>query len=164
MVLTERLELLPLTVAQLELCARDMAALTREMDCVYKGQAVSGFFRDFIDGQVVKAKNDEENYIFHSIWFIIRVEDRAVVGSAGFKGAPVNGEVEIGYGLGADFEGSGYMAEAVQGICGWAGQNGISCVTARTENGNAKSENVLARCGFAVFGQDDLNKNWRKDT
>ena len=48
--------------------------------------------------------------MWHSFFFIIRREDRVVVGSADFKDVPnKDGEVEIGYGLGKEYEHNGYM-------------------------------------------------------
>ncbi len=56
--------------------------------------------------------------LWHTFWFLIRKTDRIVVGSVVFK--DVSGtkqEVEIGYGLGKEFEHNGYMTEAVQAMC-----------------------------------------------
>jgi RimJ/RimL family protein N-acetyltransferase len=45
--------------------------------------------------------NNPENYVYHSFWFIIRKEDKTVVGSMDFKNIPNKlKEIEIGYGLG----------------------------------------------------------------
>ncbi|MEY8298927.1 MAG: GNAT family N-acetyltransferase [Emergencia timonensis] len=49
---------------------------------------------------------------------MVRKSDRVVIGSADFKDIPNEAqEVEIGYGLGKDFEHNGYMTEAVQAMC-----------------------------------------------
>ncbi len=73
-----------------------------------------------------------------------------------------NREVEIGYGLNPEFEGEGYITEAVQTLCEWAlAQNEISHVIAETEN-NPKSENILKRAGFLAYQQNDTAVRWRR--
>jgi len=159
---TSRLHLIPLTAHQLTLWTEDISRLEKELNCTYSAEPIEGIFLEIVKGQATKAKDDEANYLFHSFWFIIRKSDRVVVGSAGFKNIPnENDEVEIGYGLGKDFEGNGYMTEAVYAMCSWAkAQDYISYVIAETEAGNPKSENVLKRCGFTLYMQD-TNSWWK---
>jgi RimJ/RimL family protein N-acetyltransferase len=159
---TDPLELVPLTARQLGLWLEDLGALEGELNCSYAAEPVEGFFREIVRGQMVEAENDPDNYLYHTFWLIIRKDDRVVVGSCGFKDVPnENGEVEIGYGLGAEFEGVGYMTEAVGALCEWGlRQENVDCVIAETEKGNLKSENVLRRAGFVLFGQND-NNWWR---
>jgi len=60
-----------------------------------------------------------------------------------------NGEVEIGYGLGKEFEHNGYMTEAVKAMCEWAlKQNCVINVIAETELEGLASQKILERCGF----------------
>jgi RimJ/RimL family protein N-acetyltransferase len=154
---TERLELMPLTARHLKLWLSDTQALENELNCKYRGEPVEGFFRDIVTGQLEKTQNDAENYLFHSFWFIIRKTDRVVVGSCDFKDVPdKNHEAEIGYGLGKEFEGNGYMTEAIRVFCEWAlAQSNINHVIAETEKDNPKSENVLKRIGFEVYTETD---------
>ena len=150
---TERLELIPLSARQLRLWLEDVKVLENELSCRYCAESLNGFFGDIVKGQLVKTDNDPSNYLYHSFWFIIRKTDRIVVGSCDFKDVPNEEcEVEIGYGLGEDFEGSGYMTEAIKALCEWAlAQKDIKNVIAETENDNQKSENVLKRTGFSPF-------------
>ena len=159
---TQRLELIPLTARQLKLWLKDIKALENELDCIYRAEPLEGFFSDIVNGQLVKTENDSSNYLYHSFWFIIRKNDRVVVGSCDFKDIPnENSEVEIGYGLGKEFKGAGYMTEAIEALCKWAfTQNEIKHVIAETENDNPKSENVLKRVGFVIYKQE--KSNWWK--
>lgn len=152
---TERLELVPLTARQLNLWLEEVKTLEDELNCAYRAEPLTGLFYDIVSGQLAKTENDADNYMYHSFWFIIRKTDRAVVGLCDFKNmSDENNEVEIGYGLGKDFEGEGYMTEAVKVFCNWAlAQKGICRIIAETEKGNKKSENVLKRVGFKVYKQ-----------
>ncbi len=147
---TERLELIPLTLNQLKLWIEDIPTLEKELDCSYKGELIEGFFLEILKGQYEIALKDPDNYLWHSFFFLVRKEDRVVVGSADFKDIPnENGEVEIGYGLGKEFEHNGYMTEAAKAMCEWAlKQNGVKSVIAETELENFASQNILERCGF----------------
>ena len=58
-------------------------------------------------------------------------------------------EVEIGYGLGKEFEHNGYMTEAVQAMCKWAlKQENVSHIIAETDIDGFASQRILQRCGF----------------
>ena len=159
---TERLQIIPLTTRQLDLWTDDIRSLEEELNCTYAGQPIEGFFYDIVKKITGIAKSDEDNYLFHTFWFIIRKLDRITVGSASFKGLPnANSEVGIGYGLGKAYEGNGYMTETVKAMCQWAKEHdNISYIIAETEDGNMKSEKVLKRCGF-VFYKKEKNTWWR---
>jgi RimJ/RimL family protein N-acetyltransferase len=159
---TERLCLIPLTAGQLRLWLEDVQTLENELNCTYRAEPLEGLFKNIVSGQLDKTGNDADNYLFHSFWFIIRKTDRVVVGSCDFKDVPnENGEVEIGYGLGKEYEGAGYMTEAIKAFCEWAmARKEISQVVAETETNNPKSENVLKRAGFTLYEQND-SKWWR---
>ncbi|EPY2304461.1 GNAT family N-acetyltransferase [Clostridium sporogenes] len=147
---TERLELIPLTLNQLKLWIEDIYQLEKELDCSYKAESMEGFFLEVVKGQYEITQRDPNNYLWHSFFFLVRKEDRVVVGSADFKDIPnENGEVEIGYGLGKEFEHNGYMTEAVKSMCGWAlKQNGVTSVIAETDLEGLASQKILKRCGF----------------
>jgi len=129
---TERLELIPLTLNQLKLWIEDISQLEKELDCFYKAESMEGFFLEVVKGQYEITQKDPNNYLWHSFFFLVR-----------------NGEVEIGYGLGKEFEHNGYMTEAVKAMCGWAlKQNGVISVIAETDLEGLASQKILKRCGF----------------
>lgn len=155
---TERLELVPLTALQLQKWLNHPEELERQFMCTYRAEPLTGIFRTIVESQLSATKADlDRNYMWHSFWFLIRRYDRVVVGLADFKDVPdENGETELGYGLGADFCGSGYMTEAAQAMCFWAlSQPGVQHITAETELSNTASQNVLLRCGFHEISRDE---------
>ena len=90
---------------------------------------------------------------------ISRLADGSAIGGVGFKGQPVLGSVEIGYGLAPSARGHGYAAEAVLAVLTIAADHGLSRVTAETTADNIASQRTLLRAGFhrtAADGDDHL--------
>ena len=153
---TERLELVALLPQQLKLLTTNIEKLEEELDAKYKAEPMEGFFLEIVKGQVEATEKDSENYFWHSFWLLIRTSDRVIVGSADFKDIPNKDcEVEIGYGLGKDFEHNGYMTEAVMAMTQWAlKQDGVSSVIAETELDGFASQRILKRCGFKKYKEE----------
>lgn len=153
---TERLEIVALTVTQLRLWTEDIAMFENEIACTYRAEPMVGMFLKVVKGQIAICEKHPEHYMWHSFWLLIRKSDRVVVGSADFKGLPNdNGEVEIGYGLGKEYEHNGYMTEAVAAMTKWALSNGAAQVIAETDADGYASQRVLKRCGFVSMPQRD---------
>lgn len=154
---TERLELIPLEAEQLRLLTDDLPTLERELRFKYAAEPLEGHFLDIVKAQQKITAEDPENFCFHSFWMIVRKSDRVVVGSADFKAPPdADGRTEIGYGLGKEFEKNGYMTETVAAMCEWAAEKGgVSHVIAETEKDNLPSQNILLRCGFRKYAEED---------
>jgi RimJ/RimL family protein N-acetyltransferase len=83
-------------------------------------------------------------------WFVSL--DGVVIGDCGTHGdADDEGRVEIGYGLAAPYRGRGYGTELVTALARWLlRQDGVSCVVAETDAGNAPSRRALERAGFRL--------------
>jgi ribosomal-protein-alanine N-acetyltransferase len=91
-----------------------------------------------------------------------------VVGSCGFKGPPVDGAVEIAYGVASEHQGKGYATEAAQALTNYAFSNPlVRVVRAHTLPQANASTRVLAKCGFRHIGEvmdpeDGLVWRWEK--
>ncbi len=147
---TERLELRLLDARELGLWLDKLKMLERELECRYRATPLEGAFAQVVRGQLAATEADRQNAVWHSFFLLIRKSDRVVVGSADFHDKPdENGEVELGYGLGADFEHQGYMTECAAALCAWAlSQPEVRAVTAQTDEDGFASMRVLERCGF----------------
>jgi RimJ/RimL family protein N-acetyltransferase len=163
---TERLFLKLLTLSQLKLWVNSISMLEMELNCKCDAEPIEGEFLNIIHNQIKIIENDPENYVYHSFWFIIRKEDKTVVGSMDFKNIPNElKEIEIGYGLGKKYEHNGYMTEAVKAFCKKAFEDKkIETIIAETEVENTSSFKVLERCGFKKYKEErtlwwKLNKN-----
>lgn len=154
---TERLVLVPLDARQMRLWLEEITVLEKELDCIYRAETMEGDFLRIVEGQLSVTEQNEPHYYWYGFWFLIRKSDRTVVGSADFKAGPNGkGEVEIGYGLGKEFEHNGYMTEAVKAMCDWAKKrDGVSHVIAETYLDNQPSQNILRRCGFTETKRED---------
>ena len=148
---TERLELIPLTLQQLSAWLENIQSLEKELACNYKAEPIEGVFLQIVRGQYEITEKDPDNYLWHSFWFLVRKWDRTVVGCTDFKDIPNDkGKVEIGYGLGKEFEHNGYMTEAVKAMCDWAlNQENVVYIIAETDLEGIASQRILHRCGFS---------------
>src|SRR5438445_2443104 len=95
---------------------------------------------------------------------IIDPDAGELVGIGGFKGAPVDGKVEIGYGVAPERQGRGYATAAARWLIDTAFARGVEVVIAHTLAEFNASTTVLQRCGMTKVEQIvDLNDGpiWR---
>ncbi len=100
-------------------------------------------------------------------WFSYLVIDRVtdtVVGLGGFTGPPVEGRVEIGYGIAPAHRGRGHATEAARRWIDIAAASGVTSVRAHTLAAENASTAVLRRLGFrhtANLTDPDDGDLWR---
>lgn len=92
------------------------------------------------------------------LWFspvaFVAIGPRRIVGSAIFKGAPVDGTVEIGYGIAPRCQGRGYATAGVDALVALAlARAEVDAVHAETSVVNVASRRVLQKNGFRFTGQ-----------
>jgi RimJ/RimL family protein N-acetyltransferase len=77
-----------------------------------------------------------------------------VVGFCSFKGPPVDGVVEIAYGIAPDEQGKGYATEAARALVEFARAfPEVRVIRAHTLPDGAASKRVLEKCGFQHTGE-----------
>ena len=134
---TERLRLYVASQVEME------QIIERQTDEVLKKA-----YQEMLDGYLAHPEQGE----WYAVWMVTR-HDGVQVGEFSFKGLNVDGSVEIGYGIKAEFQGRGYATEAVTAAVDWAlKQTGVLCVEAEAEPDNTASQRVLAKCGFVLNG------------
>ena len=62
----------------------------------------------------------------------VHTPDRALIGMGGYTGPPVNGAVEIGYGVASDYRDRGLATAAAAALIAWARAAGVRIVLAHT--------------------------------
>lgn len=91
--------------------------------------------------------------------------DGALVGMGGFKGAPEDGVVEIGYAISPARRRRGLATDAARGLVERAARVGVTTVLAHTLAEPGPSASVLTGCGFirvATVPDADLGRDvWR---
>ena len=95
---------------------------------------------------------------FSLYYFILRPEEEwdapVVIGVGGFKGAPVDGRVEVGYGILSQFFRKGFATEAVAGFLRFAfAGDDVNEVIAETYPHMEASIGVMLKNGFEFVGE-----------
>jgi len=136
---TERLIIYPLSDSEME----NKIVLETDMD-------MKRAYSEMLDG----CKQKPEHRIWYAVWNIqLNDETGRSVGDLCFKGLNSNGMVEIGYGIKKEYEGQGYMTEAVTAMARWASEQiGVKYVEAEVETDNKPSQRVLEKAGFCFYG------------
>lgn len=80
-------------------------------------------------------------------------EEGVVVGDCGWFGPPVDGVVEIGYGVAPSVRGRGLATAAVQLLLAWVASRGAVRVRAEVLPSNLPSLRLLERLGFVDVGE-----------
>ncbi|MBR0207531.1 MAG: GNAT family N-acetyltransferase [Oscillospiraceae bacterium] len=159
---TERLVLFPYTRENLALFNADLAAFEREYDVKYRGEELDHLLTAYLKKLEDEIAEDPEHYLFFTEFLIVLKESDQIIGSIDFKYVPRDGVTEIGYGLNPNFEGRGYMSEALRAFLDLGRSLGIKKVLADTLPDNIRSQNVLKRCGFR-FLREEENLWWEKE-
>jgi GNAT superfamily N-acetyltransferase len=160
---TPRLSLVCLTEFQLECCLYNLPELEADL-----GMPIAS---DAIDDNVIRAMGlkmlkmssmHPERHPWQTYWLIVVKEASIGAGFIGFKGYPnAEGETEIGYGISPQYQGKGYMTEAVRALCDWAFSHPfVSAVTATTVT-NPASNRVLEKVGAQIVSVDESSTNWK---
>ena len=115
---------------------------------------------DYLRKERQRLIDHPEEYPFAVDYLIVVKATKTAIGSIDYKRMPDEGGVsEIGYGMSPQYEGHGYMTEALLAMISLGKENGLKKIVADTLVDNVKSQNVLLRCGFSRAGKED-NKYW----
>ena len=158
MIKTKRLILRPLTYEQLVKYSNLDNSLEEELNLEKTPRGISPELREALDyGIIPNVADEQQNYLFSTLWTIILKESNKMVGDVCFKGEPnIDGEIEISYGTHFEFRRKGYMTEAVGEMLKWAKiQSNVIKVLANTDKNNLFSQRVLKNNGFSQVNEAD---------
>ncbi len=160
---TPRLTIMPLTYKQLQLYVRADGLLEAELGLEPKPRFIPSELAEAFEQDILPLVACSDNYLFSTLWTIVLKEENVMVADFCFKGIPNDvGEIEIGYGTYDQFQGKGYMTEAINAITHWAfKQDGVRAVIAETDAANISSHRVLEKCGFTVYNNAGEMLWWR---
>lgn len=160
----EDLIIYPLNSNELSLWLNDIPTLEKQLKCTYSAFDIDRIFKDIVFSQLIMGLSEpQDNWLWYTYWFIIRKSDRRVVGTLCFKGKPnFDGEVEVGYALGKEFEHKGYMTMALTALIKQVKSlPNVKHIIAETKKDNYASQNLLKRCGFEQYKQTDCSAWFR---
>ena len=92
-------------------------------------------------------------------FLIVNNEDTRIVGGCGFKTVPMNGRVEVGYGVSAAGQGRGAATAALNLLVRSAFEAGATEVLAEVAPTNHASTRVVQKAGFVQVGDRVDNEN-----
>jgi ribosomal-protein-alanine N-acetyltransferase len=159
---TQRLLLVPLTLAQLQLCTTDLPALETELDLSISRDMLTDIAWSAIRKKIEKLTGMvEAHHLWQTYWLIILDENNLGVGLAGFKGYPYeSGSSEIGYGIDPAYQNQGYMTEAVKALVDWALQHPFCNTVTATTVKNPASRRLLEKLGARFIAEDENSTSW----
>jgi len=164
MIETNRLIIKPLSYGQLIKYIRNDNSLETELNLNPTSRSISPDLKEALEQTILPAVADpDKNYLFSTLWTMILKPENKMVGDLCFVGEPNDGgEIEIGYGTYEEFQGKGFMAEAVAGLTGWAKkQPGVKAIVASTNKDNIASFTILIRNNFTKTGESETMFKWR---
>jgi len=164
---SERLYLRPLTYAELKVYVESPTELLSKTDFAKKINSIDPELKETVIKEFYPYFNNiYAEFLFHTLWLIIIKDTLTVAGSICFHGEPVDGAVELGYGIDETFRNRGYMKEAIGLIVEWAQKRSdINKVVAVTSAENIASQKVLQANGFNLFDiAEDNMMGWYVST
>ena len=148
-IVTERLHLVPATVASMQAEIAGPRKLATFLD-VRLPNAWPPPFNDLDSQRWMLRYLESHEGSRWGIWYIVlRGRDRQLVGNCGFKGEPMKHTVELGYAIAPEFHRRGYATEAVRGLLRHAFEDPrVHRVLGETLPELIPSIGVLKKCGF----------------
>jgi [ribosomal protein S5]-alanine N-acetyltransferase len=161
---THRLIIVPLTPAHLNLYLQADGRLEAELGLPYTPRTVPQALVEAMQETILPLVADPtKNYVYATLWTIISKAATQMVADLCFKGEPnADGEIEVGYGTYEQFQGQGYMTEALQAVANWAfTQPKVKAITAETDESNIASHRTLEKNGFTRYAMRGEMIWWR---
>ena len=163
---TERLKIKPLSYDELLLYVKLDNSLEKRLGLNPHSRSLPDELKEALEQLILPQVADSgDNILFSTLWTIIDKQKKLMVGDMCFKGVPnTAGEVEIGYGTYAKFQGKGFMTEGIKAISHWAlCQAEVQTILAETNKENTSSHKTLSRNGFKAYKHVENMIWWRLD-
>lgn len=160
---TTRLQLIPLTLDQLKLALHNLEALEASLKVTIARSFITEKVQHAIRRKIEKMHAvDVAKHPWFTYWLIVIPQEKVGVGMLGYKGFPdETGATEIGYGLAPEYQGKGYMGEAVQGLVDWAFAHPFCKTITAPGVENPASRRLLEKLGAQLVGASEHSTSWQ---
>ena len=160
MIETDRLLLIPMDLNVIDALLESDDAFFNRYGIINDGGEFINPSPDYLHKEKRRLVDHPEEYPFAVDYLIVVKATKTAIGSIDYKRMPDENAIsEIGYGMSPQYEGHGYMTEALLAMISFGKDNGVKKIIADTLIDNVKSQNVLLRCGFSQTGKEG-NKYW----
>jgi [ribosomal protein S5]-alanine N-acetyltransferase len=163
---TERLFIMPLSYEQLLNYLKLDNSLEESLGLNYYARIIPDELKEALEKEILPhVAKQGKDYFLSTLWTIIDKKKKVMIGDLCFKGKPnEHGEVEIGYGTFSDFQGRGFMTEAVGSIAQWTlNQPRVNSILAETKKENIPSHKTLSKNNFIIYKETGDMFWWRLD-
>lgn len=152
-----------LSTEELRLYVDDFNSFKLKMDILSQRDSIDKEFRYLFSIALEKIIKKPELRFWLTPWIIILKNERTIVGSICFKGAPdFNGTVEVGYDVDELYWNNGIATEAIKGMIKQSHELGrVKYIKAETEWDNLSSQAVLRKCGMSRYKYGRGSIWWR---
>lgn len=162
---TERLIIFPLSHYQLNLYLQTENKLEDALGLHQGNRTISPELMEALNETILPSVFSSSNYLYSTLWTIVHKERNQMVADFCFKGMPnTAGEIEIGYGTYEEFQGKGFMTEALGAMIEWAfSQPNVKTMLAETDQKNESSHKTLLKNNFKQYKVVDAMIWWKLD-
>ncbi len=156
---SERLMMIPFKLDYLKAIVRDRKSFLELIPYKVSEQWPNADYAEILP--FILETYEEDPDLENWSWLIIHKEDQCLIGEMGCKGKPVDGSVEIGYGIVPEYREKGYATEMATVFSRWLlHEAGLSVVKADCLKTNIGSIKVLERSGFQKVSEDETLFYW----
>jgi len=164
---TERLSIFPLSPREMNLYVQGNLVLENSLDLKPGNRQITPELSDALKHAILPAVGNAKpgDIEFVTLWTLIYRQESVMVGDLCFKGGPgPKKDIEIGYGTYPQYQGQGFMSEAIAAITDWAlGRPGVCVVLAETKEENLPSQRILQKAGFILDRHERKMMFWKKE-
>lgn len=159
----ERLKMVPLDKANLQLSIRDFSKVEGALGLTISGKKLSDRETKVYKIRLEAVESNQINYRWNTVWVIALKDINRFIGTIMIKNYPnEKGEVIIGYSIEKEYRGKGFMTEALNGLIKWMLLNPeVKAVVADTLKDNIPSQRVLQKIGMINYFEDEECLWWR---
>ncbi len=155
---SQRLQMIPLTRAQLLLLKQDRKLLELSLGLNPSAMLIDPLYVKEIDEAfdnfwLPNTLAFPDKHLWFTAWEIVLKSTNTIIGGMGFAGYPNEaGEAEIGYMIDANHHNKGFATEALKLLSQWAFTHDfVQAIIVHTYADNLPSRKILDKCGFSLI-------------